>query len=328
MRFLFLFVLIVVVGGCATTATTPAEPAEPDAPDATAPAADPRPDVTLNLKGPTMLGDFVATLAETSGGGIVVMNGLEYVPVKAQSWLDAPFERVIRDVAGSDKVKIEETPAYFFLYPPGYEVLEQVSLEGLLDPKSDAVTASIGFGYRTSMFEALAFMSSSLGITLLADQVIGDAQLGALNLAESPLHVCLGALLKSARVPPEAFEVESTPEYVFLHAKSNPPRPGLLNPLELTEAQNQFLDKKVSVTVPSRPLNVSNVENLGVALPVLSRQLGVEVVAPGLEKLPVSPAVFRDVPVRKVLELMIRQWPVPEFGYRVEENRIVIERTS
>lgn len=326
MRFFVLLAVVLAAGGCATSGKTPLP--EPVVPDAAAPSQDPRPEVTLKLEEPTMLGDLVATLAETSGGGIVVMNGLEYMPVKQQNWRDAPFKKVVEDVCGSEKVQIEENPAYFFLYPKGYDVLKQVSLEGLLDPKLNAVTASVGFGYRTSMFEAMAFMSSSLGITILADQVIGDAQLGALNLAESPLHVCLGALLKSARIPQNAFEVESTPEYVFLHAKSNPPRPVLLDPLELTETQNQFLDKKVSATVPSSPLNVSTVEKLKTALPVLSRQLGVEVVAPGLDDLPVSPAAFKNVSVRTVLELMIRQWPVPDFGYRVEDNRIVIERTS
>lgn len=327
MRIRVLVALAFVAAGCATgkpaAAPQAASTAEAPAPQ----TVNPRPDVRLNLDAPTLLGDFVATLADTTGGSLVVMNGIEYVSVPPRSWRKTPFERVIKDIAEPANLKVQETPAYFFLYFPGYEALESVSLDGRLDPAFAATTASIGFGYRTTIFEALAFMSSSLGITLLADQVIGDAQLGALNLAESPLHVCLAALLKSARVPSEAFDVQSTPEYVFLHARSNPPRETLLNPLELSPSQTEFLDQKVTATVPSSPINISQVGKLQDALPSLSRQLGVEVKAqPGLEQLPVEPGVFRDVRVRTLLDLMIRQWPVPDFGYRVEGNGIVIQR--
>jgi hypothetical protein len=327
MRIWIVAALALIALGCATGKPVP-EPRTEPTPEAPAPqTTEPRPAVTLNLDTPTLLGDFVATLADTTGGSLVVMNGLEYVSIPPRNWKKTPFAQVVQDVAGPANLKIEENPYYFFLYVPGYDALESVSLDGRLDPAFAAATASIGFGYRTTVFEALAFMSSSLGITLLADQVVGDAQLGALNLAESPLHVCLAALLKSARVPSEAFDVESTPEYVFLRAKSNPPRETLLNPLELTPPQTEFLDRKVTATVPSAPINISRVGKLGETLPALSRQLGVEVTAqPGLEQLPVEPGVFREVRVRTILDLMVRQWPVPEFGYRVEGNGIVIQR--
>jgi hypothetical protein len=316
--------LVLAALGCATGKPAPERPAAQTAASQT---TDPRPDITLNLDTQTVLGDFVSVLADTSGGSLIVMNGLEYVSIPPRNWRKTPFERVIKDVAEPANIKIEDNPAYMFLYFPGYEALESVSLEGRLDPALASTTASIGFGYRTTVFEALAFMSSSLGISLLADQVIGDAQLGALNLAESPLHVCLAALLKSARVPADAFDVQSTPEYVFLHAKSNPPRETLLNPLELTPAQTEFLNRKITADLPSSPLDISRVGKLEEVLPALSRQLGIEIAAqPGLEKLPVEPAVFRNVAVRTLLDLMVRQWPVPEFGYRVEENRIVIQR--
>ena len=313
--------------GCATGRPAP-EPGAAPTPETPAPqTTQPKPDITLNLDAPTVLGDLVSTLADTSGGGIVVMNGIEYVNVAPRNWRKTPFERLIKDIAGPANLKVQENDSYFFLYFSGYEALESVSLEGRLDPAFASTTAAIGFGYRTTVFEALAFMSSSLGITLLADQVIGDAQLGALNLAESPLHVCLAALLKSARVPAEAFDVQSTPEYVFLHAKSNPPRETLLNPLELTPAQTEFLNQKVTATLPSTPINISAVGKLADALPALSSQLGVEVTAqPGLEQLPVEPAVFQNVTVRTLLDLMVRQWPVPQFGYRVDGNKIIIQR--
>ncbi|HUW59637.1 MAG TPA: hypothetical protein VMZ06_01425 [Candidatus Bathyarchaeia archaeon] len=327
MRIWILAALALIALGCATGKPVP-EPGTAPTPGAPAPqTTEPRPAVTLDLDAPILLGDLVSTLADTTGGSLVVMNGLEYVSIPPRNWKKTPFERVVKDVASPANLKVEENPYYVFLYFPGYEALESVSLEGRLDPAFAAITASVGFGYRTKVFEALAFMSSSLGITLLADQVIGDAQLGALNLAESPLDVCLAALLKSARVPAEAFDVESTPEYVFLHAKSNTPRETLLNPLELTAAQTEFLNQKVTAVLPSTPINISRVGKLGDALPALSRQIGVEMTAqPGLGQLPVEPGVFRDVKVRTLLDLMIRQWPVAEFGYRVEGNGIVIQR--
>jgi len=59
----------------------------------------------------------------------------------------------------------------------------------------------------------------------------------------------------------------------------------------------------------------------------LSQQLGILVVAEkGLEDLPVNPVVLNNVRVQTAMDLLIRQWLIPDFGYQVAGDRIVIRR--
>ena len=51
----------------------------------------------------------------------------------------------------------------------------------------------------------------------------------------------------------------------------------------------------------------------------MSEQLGLTVTSDaGMRRLPVNPVVMRKVPIETVLELIIRQWLVPEFGYELD----------
>ena len=43
-----------------------------------------------------------------------------------------------------------------------------------------------------------------------------------------------------------------------------------------------------------------------------------------MHDLPVVPAYYHDLPVETVLDLLIRQWPIPAFGYHVLADRIVL----
>ncbi len=62
---------------------------------------------------------------------------------------------------------------------------------------------------------------------------------------------------------------------------------------------------------------------LGEVLEGLSEQIGVPVTADArMLRLPVNPAVMTDVRIATVLELLIRQWLVPEFAYAVDDTGI------
>jgi LysM repeat protein len=61
----------------------------------------------------------------------------------------------------------------------------------------------------------------------------------------------------------------------------------------------------------------------------LSRQLGITIVAEkGLEGAPIKTGLMNDVRVSTALDLLVRQWPVPEFGYQFTQDRIVIRRRA
>ena len=144
----------------------------------------------------------------------------------------------------------------------------------------------------------------------------------------------LEALLKSARVTPGSFQVDSTPEYTFISAIQNSnPKMTLLNPETLDAAQNALLDAQVDVALPLPNQDPAHLEikagatPLGQVLKTLSQQLGTPVAAePGLEELPVNPCAFNHVRVRTAVDLLIRQWPVAEFGYELTGGQILIER--
>ena len=62
---------------------------------------------------------------------------------------------------------------------------------------------------------------------------------------------------------------------------------------------------------------------LGEVLEGLSDQLGVPVTADAnMHRLPVNPAVMTNVRVATALDLLIRQWLVPEFAYAVDDTGI------
>jgi hypothetical protein len=138
--------------------------------------------------------------------------------------------------------------------------------------------------------------------------------------------------MKSARIPQEQFVVESTPEYIFVRAVQNSTSPSARIGGDAPDvAANEILEKRVNVRVPAlpgknaRPAIPEGIEPLGEVLAALSDQLGVPVeVVTGLEALPVNPVILNNVTIRTAMDLLIRQWPVPEFGYEFRDGRIII----
>ena len=287
--------------------------------------------VTITRTGGT-LGESVRQIGEECNGGLVLMRGVEQLPLGILDMSRATFQQLAEELTEQTGLTYEETPDYYFLYPPGYENVTAVTVTGKLDPAFAALRTGVSFGARTRLYNALGVMSHNLGKTILADNLVAESECGELFISDAPLGAVLEALFKSARVYPEAILVESTPDYVFIHSVQNPPGAAVRiatddAPPEMEEA----LARRVSVYLPERPATEGGLQLYKTAVPLervlapLSEQTGIPVFAgEALHDLPVNFCVLKDMPVSTVLELLIRQWPLDVFGYEVHPDGIHI----
>lgn len=325
--------LCIALGACATSPAKKPATEKPKASKEVLAETNSAPNVTLSQPEST-LGETVANIGEKVGGSLVLINGIESRPMAALDLRNAKFSSVVEQLAAAGGCKFQQCPNYALLYPDGYDPVLGLTVAGMLDPVYGDKTAGMAFGADTPLYEVFTLLSNALGVTIVADNLVADAKCGTLALARIPLQDGLEALLKSARLMPAAFKVESTPEYIFFYATQNATPPSaLLNPESLSAEQNALLDKKVDVTLPAAPDSAEHVKMVLGATPlhkvlgVLSQCLGVEVAAePGLEDLPINPCAFRQVRVRTAMDLVVRQWIQPEFGYRVDGARLIVER--
>lgn len=277
------------------------------------------------------LGEVIRSVGK-QGGNVVLMNGVESrvldrLQIKKRSIQDA-----VAMLGAAGGLAVEENPQYYFLFPDGYNQLMGVSLAGRLNPRFAEVRTDVTFGYGLPLYSVFMWMGYALHTTIVADDSVGDARCGELSLRQVPLDIALSAILKSARVA--AVAADSSPDYIFLSAPANTnAASGLLEESSLNDKRNAILVKRVRLALP-RPLRTGDrmelamtASKLGDALPALTEQLGVRVVAEkGLEKFPVNPVYFHDVTVRAAMDLLIRQWLEPNYGYQVLDDRIVIRR--
>ena len=281
--------------------------------------------ITLELeRGP--VGLSVREVSEVSSLNVVMMNGLELAQTGPYRFQKREPRAAIGDIARDLGYKIHEAPHYMFLYAPGYEVLRDVVVEDRLDAGIAGLRADVAFGADTPLYSGLALLGLTLEHTIVADNAIAGAVCGEIHLKDVPLAAALEALLQSARVGQDSFYIESTPDYTFLASVNNRRRPQLLtNEASLTEEQRVTLGRRVSVTLPFPQGDPKHLQGhigastLGEVLDALSEQLGLQVTSDAsMHRLPVNPVVMRKVPIETVLELIIRQWLVPEFGYELD----------
>jgi len=285
--------------------------------------------VTIDLAAGTV-GEAVRAIGESHGGNLVLMAGAESRTVPALEFKRADLSEVATGLAAAAELAAQETADYFFLFPPGYEPLVDVSLSGAITPKYGRERTDVTFGYGLRLYTVFAWMSYALDRNIVADNSVADARCGELALQQVPLETAIEAILKSARA--NSFRVDSTEEYVFIYNPNNTsPREALLNANPLDREQEQLLNRTVSLILPDapspgRPLEMQqHSSDLGEVLASLSRQLGVTVVAEkSLENLPVNPVVLNGVRLGTALDLVVRQWLVPNYGYQVTHDRIVI----
>jgi hypothetical protein len=285
--------------------------------------------VTLDVAA-GIVSDAIRAVGAAHGGNLVLMSGAEPGVVPAQQFKRAELSQVATRIAAAANLAVQETPDYYFLFLPGYEPLVDVSLTGAIPQEYGRQRTDVTFGYGLRLYTAFAWMSYALDRSIVADNSIADARCGELALQHVPLESAIEAILKSARV--NSYALDSTDEYIFIHVPSNTSPPeALLNANPLEENQRQLLDRTVSLVLPNapspgKPLEMQqHTSQLGEVLESISQQLGVTVVAEsGLEKLPVNPVVMTNVRLSTALDLVIRQWLIPNYGYQVTHDRIVI----
>ena len=285
--------------------------------------------VTLELPA-SRLGEAIRSIGEQTGGNVVLMSGVEdrvltNVEIKRQ-----PVHDAATHIASLGGLAIEDNPNYTFLFPGGYEQLLNLTMAGRLDARYTEIKTDAVFGSRLPLYSVFMWMGYALHTSIVADNSVGDARCGELALRQVPLEAAIEAILKSARVA--VVQCESTPDYIFLSAAANTnPKSALLEAASNADKQTAILAKKVTLALPY-PLHTGQrlelpmqPSQLGDVLPALSEQLGIRVVAEkGLEKFPVNPFYVRDVSVQTAMDLLIRQWLVPNYGYQVLDDRIVI----
>lgn len=319
----------VVVVGCTTTpdagpstaADSPAETAPPTR-DGTYPK------LTIDGADYLSLGALVRAIGEQrSGGGIVLVAGVEDRPAPAVSLSRADFGRGVERLMAPANCKVDDAGAYQFVFPPGYEALLDVRVGDTLSHDSAGKRATFAVGAGTTLFNALALLSETVGATIVADNVLGDVWCGEMFVDNAPVSVLIEALLRSARVLPGAYSIEATEHYVFIRsgARVNA-APACLNPEAIAGDLAAAFKRPVDVRLPldkGTQRLAAGPEPLSAVARSLASQLGMAVeVHPELAEFPVNPAVYRQTPVEDVLDLLVRQWPIGGFGFQVTDTGI------
>ncbi len=327
-----MLIIVGTLGGCATTPSNGADTAKTEG--ATSPAVRSRnyPPLTVNARDYETLGQLVRGLGESEpSGGIVLLSGLEERPAPPLSLTRSDYRSGLERLVAPLGLRVLDKGTYQFVLPPGYEALAELSVAPQLHPEIAKRRASLALGSGTDLFNALAVLTTILDVTVLADNAIADVWCGELFLHDVPAAQLLDAVLQSARVLPDAVAIECTADYVFVRSTANSgAHDRCLNRAGLTPDAAALLARRLSVRLPAQ-LDTDEfqyeVASLASVLDTLSTQLGVAVDAEvALREFPVNRAFFKDMTVNDVLNLIVRQWPVSDVGFRVEKERIVFAR--
>jgi hypothetical protein len=280
------------------------------------------PRLTVNSGDYQNLGELVRAIGEKdNGGGIALVSGLEERPATGVKVNRAAYIKGITQIVGPELNRVHDSGSYVFVYPAGYEILLNISLQEQLRPQDGALRASFAVGAGTDMFNALALLSEALGVTILADNEISDTRCGEVFLHDAPAATILEAILRSARLLPDAFVVERAESYVFIRSAANrSTHDRAIDRDSFPESLRTELVREFDVRLPGRdgPLQFQKgAMPLSEVLGDLSTQLGVPVSAePALLDFPVNQAAFLGLSGFDVLNLIARQWPVARYGYR------------
>jgi hypothetical protein len=317
----------VLVAGCVSGGQAKGSGTEPAAQRETATKSTRQfPSISLDTADYPTLGAAFRHIGETSGGSAVLMSGMEDLLAPPSLKLQhADFVQGVQRLLTGRDCRIQATPAYLFIYPAGYEQLEALSLVGQVDPALDARRATFALGAGTDLYNGLALLSTSLNTTIAADNLLAEVWCGELFLEDASISTIVEAMLKSARVTPGAVSIQSTGDYLFLRSAENGNRAdACLGRGALTPEQQALLQRRVSFRLPypaAGPAFESGPRPLSDVLPHLSSQLGIPVSAePALASLLVNAAVINQVPLETALNLIVWQWPLAQFGYRVVDG--------
>lgn len=271
---------------------------------------------------------LIRELNAASGRNLVLMNGLETTRTGPYDKAKRPAQEWADMIATDAGLRLDRLPAYDFIYPPGYETLTQTTTGGRLEATLAARRTSLHFDLDTPLVSALALLSRSLGTTIVADNVVADAHCGEVHLADVTVDQGLDALLKSARVANQSLRILSDTERTFLYAAGRPLR---TSPLVIAagETRPESLDRRMTLYLPITPTEPDRLSGytravpLSRVLPELSKQTGLRFEADArTHELPVNPSVMVNVRLETALDLIVHQWPLPHYGYRINGDTV------
>lgn len=279
------------------------------------------------------LGSAVRAAGQAAGGGVVLMDGLALLPVEAASFKNVPLGTAVRQIASSANCIATETPWYYFIHPAGYESLLGLDVSGLLPAVLQEEAVALELGGSQALYNVLAMLGHGVRVTIVADNRMAEAVAGPLFLPQCPLGIALNAVLQSARISPNAFTVTCGDRYIFLHHKNSPGLASAFLGGESDSDAAERLEKRMTLILPENAADGTTFypQNgptpLARLLPALQRQTGFPVVLdPMFEEIPINPVVMHDMPLGLCLDLLLRQWPVPNVGYALREGRLELRR--
>ncbi|MBI2426008.1 MAG: hypothetical protein HYV27_24500 [Candidatus Hydrogenedentes bacterium] len=328
----FLAVIVLPIGGCATGTAGPKPGKRSGHPQSRGSSVYPAPvqaAISYAAEG-ELLGNAIRSIGAAHEAGFVLLAGLESQPTGPVSFSGTAAEAVAAQLSQSTGNVFTSTPFYQFIYPSDYAVLLESSFEGALPARYRALEASVDFGAGTEIYNVFALLNKTFGINLVADNAIADAVTGEIALHHTPLELILDAVFRSARIPGASYTIDANDTYIFIgKAGVDHSRELLLNRGALSGSDRALLERRVNVEMPEPALGAEGVvfrhsaEPLRKAIPYLSEQIGMPVTARRpLGELPVNFFTLTDVPVSTALDLLIRQWQVPRFHYRVSNGAV------
>jgi hypothetical protein len=317
---------LLVGASCATSTNSPTNQQTAASTGVDADAV-PAPPLTLER---APLGVLVRQIGQEQHLNVVLMNGLEYYVAGPYELKKLSPAQLVEKIAADTGMMLSRLPQYDFIHPPGFESLAGFAPSKRLDRRMADIKTSIRIGADTPLYSALALLSHSLRVTLVADNVVAAALCGETNLQDVTLGDALDAILRSARLTDATCAVRDEDDAVLFHS----PRAGLRETVFVNSPSTPrpaALDRRVSLYLPEPPEDPRKMlENSG-AVPLadcaqtIGEQLGMRVeVDRNCQKLPVNPCVMIDVPVETAVRLIIQQWPLPHYGFTATEDTIRI----
>jgi hypothetical protein len=265
------------------------------------------------------------------GANWALMNGIEVTPFTGLTIKNATEEEISEKIAVQAKLETQLIGSYRFFYPKEYiDLLPTNDADSEWSTKYSKNKIGLAFGADTPLSSILATLGQSLEMTFVADQTISDSLSGEISFKNISIQDALSGVLLSARIPLDSILFEHSDEYVFIHSVRNPARPNYQ--IAPPNAQNQQkLAKLCTINLAHVIVDESGANaryrKLSEVAQQISEQINIPIdYDPALKDFPITPMYIHETTRQHALELLLRQWPVPQFGYSFQGDKIYLGR--
>ena len=276
------------------------------------------------------LGLTIRMAATQIGANWVLMNGIEATPFMELAVKKATEAEISEEIATRAKLEMLEMGSYRFFYPKDYSSL--ISTLKTADWTSDDSENKIGlsFGADTPLSSILAALGQSLKMTIVADQTISESLSGEISINEAGVREALSGLFLSARIPLDSIQLDTSDEHIFVHSIRNPMRANYqITPM--SEEHKQKLTERCTINLINEIVDDSGLnaryKKLSEVAQQISKQMDIPIeYDPTMKDFPITPMYIHDTTRQQALELLVRQWPVPQFGYSFDGDTLFLGR--